>query len=208
MQIRTIIIILLIFGAIGYLVQFDFIETPIVDFLEQKAPWSVSTFNFVKTNVVDGSLMGLLMVLMFVNIPLLPSPPAEAYVLFTFAKGANIFGIFAITVLVYIFFALIYYFIGRFYGQKILEKRFKRPIGRIKFLDRYMGPLIFIAYLLPIPIPIPLASILVLFSGSYKTDIIKIIAAVGMATLIRFGVVVILYLFYQPLIEKYLIPIS
>lgn len=186
----------------------DLVQDPLVNFLEQKVPWSVSTFNFVKNNVVDGSLMGLLMVLMFVNIPLLPSPPAEAYVLFTFAKGANVFGIFAITIFVYILFALIYYFLGRFYGQKILEKRFKRPIGHVKLLDRYTGPLIFIAYLLPIPIPIPLASILVLFAGSYKTDILKIIVAVGMATLIRFGVIVILYLFYQPVIEKYLLPIT
>ena len=204
MKLKSIAIILLIIAAAGFLFQQKSIQEPVLKFLSNNIPWSLPTFTFIKDNVSSGNLIGLILYLLFVNIPLLPSPPAEAYVLFSFLKGANIFGIIFITVAISMLFALVYYFIGRLFGQRILEKIFKKPVGHISLLERFMGPLIFLVYMLPIPLPIPAGTILVLSAGSYKTDIRKVMAAVGMGTLFRILIIIALYYLYTPLIKPYL----
>lgn len=204
MNIKAIITIVLIIVALGFLLQQDFIRKHVLEFLNQNSPWVIPLFTFIKDNITSGSLIGLFLFLLFASIPILPSPPAEAYTIFSLSKGANIFGIIFITILVYLLFAVIYYFIGRFFGQRVLEKIFKRPIGHIPFLGRFIGPLIFFAHLLPIPLPIPLATILILISGFYKTDFRKVMVAVGMGTLFRVLIVASLYYFNAPFIENYL----
>jgi len=195
-------------AAVGFLLQQKLIQEPVLNFLNQNIPWSVPLFTLIKDSISSGSLIGLILFLIFANIPLLPSPPAEAYAIFSFSKGTNVFGILFITTLVYILFAVIYYFIGRLYGQKILKKILRREIGRIPILDRFMGPLIFFVYLLPLPIPIPIATILVLLAGFYKTEFNKVVAAVAMGTLFRFIIIIALYYFFTPLIEPYLSPLK
>ena len=207
MKLKSIVVILLIIVALGFLFQQKSIQDPVLKFLNENIPWPIPLFTFVKDNLSSGTLIGLFLFLMFANIPLLPSPPVEAYAIFALSKETNIFGILFITVLVYMLFAVIYYFIGRFYGQKILEKVLRRKIGHIKLLDRFIGPLIFFAYLLPLPLPIPIPTILVLVAGFYKTDFRKVIAAVAMGTLFRFLIIIILYHFFTPLIEPYLSPL-
>jgi len=204
---KSIVIILLIIIGLGFLFQQKFIQEPVLKFLNENISWSIPLFTFVKDNVSSGTLIGLILFLMFVSVPLLPSPPAEAYVIFAFSKGTNIFGILFVTVLVYMLFAFIYYFIGRFYGHKILEKLLKRQIGHIPILDRYMGPLVFFAYLVPIPLPISVSTILILIAGFYKTEFSKVMAAVAMGTLFRFLIIIILYHFFTPAIEPYLSPL-
>lgn len=208
MKLKSIAIILLIIAAAGFLFQQKSIQEPVLNFLNSNIPWSIPLFTFVKDNLSSGTLIGLFLFLVFANIPLLPSPPAEAYAIFAFSKGTNIFGILFLTVLVYMLFAVIYYFIGRFYGQKILEKLLRREIGHIKLLDRFIGPLVFFAYLLPLPLPIPVTTILVLVGGFYKTDFRKVMAAVAMGTLLRFILIMTLYHFYTPVIEPYLSPLK
>lgn len=204
MKLKSIAIILLIIAAAGFLFQQKFIQEPVLKFLNDNIPWSLPAFTFIKDNVSSGNLIGLILYLVFVNIPLLPSPPAEAYILFSFLKGAHIFGIIFITVAIYMIFALIYYFIGRFFGQRVLEKIFKKPVGHISLLERFIGPLIFLVYMLPIPLPIPAGTILVLFAGFYKTDIRKVMAAVGMGTVFRILIILALYYLYRPLLQPYL----
>ena len=208
MKLKSIVIILLIIVALGFLFQQAPIQEPVLKFLNANIPWSIPLFTFVKDNVSSGSLIGLFLFLVFANIPLLPSPPAEAYAIFAFTKETNMFGILFLTVVVYMFFAVIYYFIGRFYGQKILEKILRRPVGHIQILNRFIGPLVFFAYLLPLPLPIPVATILVLVAGFYKTDFRKIMAAAAMGTLLRFILIITLYHFFTPAIEPYLSPLK
>lgn len=204
MNIKRILTIALVVVVIFLLFQQSFVQEPVLNFLNQNIPWSIPLFTFVKGNILSGSLVGLLIFLVFVNIPVLPSPPAEAYIIFSFSKGANIFGIIFITILVYLTFGLVYYLIGRLFGQQVLEKIFKKPITVIPFLERFIGPIIFFTYLLPIPLPISLSSIVVLVAGFYKTDLSKVIAAVAMGTLFRVLIIIALYYFYTPFIDPYL----
>ena len=208
MKLKSIVIILLIIAAVGFLFQQKSIQEPVLKFLNANIPWSIHLFTFVKDNISSGTLIGLFLFLMFANIPLLPSLPSEVYAIFAFSKGTNIFGILFLTVLIYMFFAFVYYFIGRFYGQKILEKLLRRPVGHVQLLDRFIGPLIFFAHLLPLPLPIPIPAILVLVAGFYKTDSRKVMAAVAMGTLLRFIAIIVLYHFYTPVIEPYLSPLK
>lgn len=208
MKLKSIVIILLIIAAAGFLFQQKSIQEPILNFLNTDIPWFIPLFTFVKDNISSGTLIGLFLFLVFANIPILPSPPAEAYAIFAFSEGTNIFGILFLTVLVYMLFATVYYFIGRFYGQKILEKLLRRPVGHIQLLDRFMGPLMFFAYLLPLPFPIPIPTILVLVAGFYKTEFSKVMAAVAIGTLLRFIAIVVLYHFFTPVIEPYLYPLK
>lgn len=208
MNLKPILITLLILTAIGVLLQQEFIQKPVLELLKQKIPWSISTFGFVKDNVTSGSLMGLLLYLIFVNIPVLPSPPAETYIIFAFLKGTNIFGILLITILIYMLFAAIYYFIGRFFGQRVIEKLLKRPVGYIPILDRFMGPIIFFAHIIPMPLPIPLGTISILFAGYYKAQFNKVMVAVGMGMLFRIVIILILYKLFTPTIEHYLSPLN
>ncbi len=175
------------------LLQLKSIRTSVSNFINQNIPWSIPAFSFIKNNLEAGSLIGLLLYLVFVNIPFLPSPPAEAYAIFSFSKGTNIFGILFVTVLVYIFFAAVYYFIGRFFGKRMLEKMLKRPVRYYPILDKLIAPIVFFAHLLPIPFPLPLATITILFAGFYRTELTRVMAAVGMGTLFRFVIIITLY---------------
>lgn len=204
MKLKNIIIVLLILAALGFLFQQKFVQEPVLNFLNNSIPWSIPSFTYIKDNIASGTLIGLILYLVFVNIPVLPSPPAEAYIIFSFLKGTNIFGIILVTVALSMLFALIYYFIGRFFGQRLLEKILKRPVGYSPLLDRFIGPIMFFVYMLPIPVPLPAGTALVLLSGFYKTDFRKVMAAVGMGTLFRILIVLALYHFYTPLIEPYL----
>lgn len=204
MGIKSILTFLIVVVALFILFQQSFVQEPVLDFLNQNIPWSIPLFTFIKDNVLSGTLVGLLIFLVFVNIPILPSPPAEAYIIFSFTKGANIFGIILITILIYLAFGLIYYIIGRFFGQRVLEKIFKKPVAVNPFLERFIGPIIFFTYLLPIPLPISLSSIVVLVAGFYKTQLNKVIAAVVMGTLFRVLLVIALYYLYSPIIDNYL----
>lgn len=193
MNIKKIIITLLIIAAIGFLLQQKFIREPVLNFLNENIPWSIPTFTYIKDNISAGTLIGLLLYLIFVSIPLLPSPPAEAYTIFSLSKGTNIFGIVFITILVYMVFAVMIYFIGRFFGKRMLEKMLKRTVNHHPILDRLIVPLIFFAYIIPIPLPIPLATITVLFAGFYKSELIRVLAAVGVGTLFRLILTITLY---------------
>lgn len=206
--IKQLIIISLIVAIVGLLSQQKSVQEATLKFVNQNIPWLVPVFNYAKYQILSGTLIGLFLYLVFANIPLLPSLPAEAYIIFSFIKGSNVFGIIGITTFVYVFFAIGYYLIGRLFGERILEKMFKKPIGYSNFLDRFIGPLIFIAYLLPIPVPIPVATALVLISGSYKTKLTIVIKAVAVATLLRFSGIIILYHFYTPIIQEYLDPLN
>ena len=208
MKIKVIIIFLLIVATAGFLLQQGFIQKTLSNFLSQSIPWSIPTFTYIKDNVLAGSLVGLIIYLVFVNIPLLPSLPAEAYAIFAFSKGTNILGILITSTLIYMLFALTYYFVGRLYGKRILERLLKRPVEYSALLDRFIGPIIFFAYLLPIPVPVPIGTISILLAGSYKTRLAKVMAAAGMGTLLRFLIVIILYNFFTPAIEQYLSPLK
>ncbi len=198
------LIFVIIVAVLVILFQQSFVQEPVLNFLNQNIPWSIPLFTFVKDNILSGSLVGLLIFLVFVNIPVIPSPPAEAYIIFSFSKGANIFGIIFITILVYLLFGLVYYLVGRFFGHRVLEKIFKKPVTIIPFLERFIGPIIFFTYLLPIPLPVSLPSIAVLVAGFYKTNLSKVIAAVAMGTLFRILIIIALYYFYTPVIDTYL----
>lgn len=204
MNIKRLVIILLIVVALGFLFRQQFVYEPVSEFLNQDIPWSIPLVAYITVNISSGTLVGLLLYLAFVNIPILPSPPAEAYLLFAVSKGTNVIGVLLAAVLVYIIFSSIYYFIGRYFGQRLLEKLLKRSIGHIPILERFIVPITFFAFLLPIPIPIPLGTILILLSGYYKVPYVRVIAAVGTGLLLRFVGILILYNFYTPLIGYYL----
>ncbi len=191
-------------ASLTVLLQQKFIQESVLSFLNENIPWSIPTFTFVKDNVISGSIVGLILYLLFVNIPILPNPPAEAYILFSFLKGTNIFVIILVTVAISLLLATVYYFLGRFFGQRMLEKMLKMPVKYNQFIDRYIGPLIFFVFMLPIPFPIPAGTILVLFAGFYKTDFKKVMAAVGMGNMFRILIVLVLYYLYRPVLQPYL----
>lgn len=204
MNIKSILTFVLVVAVFVILFQQSFVQEPVLDFLNQNIAWSIPLFTFIRDNVLSGTLAGLLIFLVFVNIPILPSPPAEAYIIFSFTKGTSIFGIVLITILVYLAFGLVYYLIGRLFGQRVLENIFKKPITVIPFLERFIGPIIFFTYLLPVPLPISLPSIVVLVAGFYKTKLSKVLSAVVMGTLLRVLLIVALYYLYTPIIDYYL----
>lgn len=204
--IQKFIIILSIVLAIASFLQLSFVQETILDFLNQNIPWSIPAFNYIKIQVLSGSLIGLFLYLMFTNIPLLPGLPAEAFVIFSYLKGTGIVGIVFIAAIVYAFFAAVYYFVGRFFGKKILEKMLRIKLKYSPTLDRFSGTLLFFIYLLPIPLPIPIGTVLVMLFGFYRTKFSRIIAAVGFSTAIRFLLMILLYK-YTP-INSYFEPVE
>lgn len=203
MNLKAIILSILIIVAVGILLQQEAVQKPVLNFLDRNIPWSIPAFTFVKDNIASGSLIGVVLFLLFANIPLLPSPPAEAYIVFAFVKGTNIFGILFVSVLFYVLVSLVYYFIARFWGQKILDKLLKRHVGHSEFLDKFIGPIIFFSHLLPLPFPISLPTITILLAGTYKAKLSQVIVAVGMGTLFRILIILAIYQFNKPLIEHY-----
>ncbi|MEM5797237.1 MAG: hypothetical protein QXP82_02455 [Candidatus Aenigmatarchaeota archaeon] len=196
--------ILLIIVALAFLFQQNLVQQPVINFLKQNIPWSIPLFTYVKNNFLSGTLIGLLIFLVFANIPILPSPPAEAYIIFAFSKGTNVFGIIFITILVYLSFGLIYYLIGRFSGQRVLDKIFKKPFTTVPFLERFIVPIIFFSYIIPIPLPISLPTIAVLISGFYRTELRRVAAAIAMGMLFRVLIFIALYYLYAPYTNSYL----
>lgn len=208
MNLRTIIVALLISLALGILFQQKFVQEPALNFIKQNIPWSISIFSYIKDSVISGSLIGLFLYLIFASIPVLPSPPAEAYIVFALSTGTNIFVILFLTTLFHVFLATIYYFLGILFGKKILESMLKREVKHIPFIDRFIVPVTFFAYLLPIPLPIPVTTVLVLLTGFYRTEFIRVVVAVGFGTLLRILGIIVLYYLYSPAIDPYLVSLK
>src|SRR3989338_2326503 len=105
---RQLVLVFIISITVAFLMKQDFIREPTVGFINSNIPWSVAAFNFIRSNVAGGTLTGLTMYLVFANIPFIPSLPAEAYVIFSHVKGANVIGILGITTSIYVCFATFY----------------------------------------------------------------------------------------------------
>lgn len=184
------------------------VQEPVIDFLKQSMPWSVSVFGYVEEHVLSGSPMGVLLYLLFANIPILPSIPAEAYAIFAFMKGTNMLVILFLTAAVYMLFAAAYYIIGYFFGNRILEKMLKKKVAYNSLIDKLSGFIILLVYAIPIPLPIPSGGILVMLFGSYRSKFMRIILLVGFATLLKFLLVIALYHRYTDLLVQYLGPLN
>lgn len=194
------IILLIIAGIIALIVTQKSIQDTILDFLSRNIPY----FPYIMRQVSSGTLIGVLLYATFANIPILPSLPSEAYAIIAYTKGSNILGIIFIITGVYVIFASIYYFIGRLFGLRIIEKITKKQIKPGRLFQNFSGTVLFLLYLFPIPVIGSFASILILFLGAYKAELKKVVAIVALAIFLRFLAILLLYKINMPLIEKYL----
>ncbi len=180
------------------------IRNNMLNFLNETIPWSIPVFSYIKEQLLAGTIIGLVIYLIFANIPLIPSLPGEAYFLFAYIKGTNAIALILVTTLIFVIYAAISYLIGLLFGRKLVEKIVKKPITYNKFLDKFSSPLIFFAYLIT---PLSLHTILTLIFGVYRTGFKKLIIIVTIATFLKYLAIILLYEFYSPVIERY-IPIN
>lgn len=185
-------ILLLVILTITFLNREKFYQEAVLNFINQKIPWGIPLFSFVREQVTSGTLIGIALFLTFANIPLLPSPPGETYVVYAYNLNKNLIGTLLVVTSVFLIFAAIYYSLGYLFGHWILEKITKRHVGYNKILARLAPILIFLTYLLPLPFS-P-ATFLTLLFGTYRTGFRSVVIAAALGISIRF---LLLLLFFQ-----------
>ena len=192
MNLLKILAIAVIFIIVALFVQSKAQPTTqqkILNVLSEDVAPKIPLYSFVKNNIAAGNLIGVITVVGFSNIPILPGPPVEAYLIFAFSKGTNpILLVLTVSVLTSVT-ASISYFVGYIFGPKVVEKITKKPFKYSKTMSSLSVPIIFIITLLPLPIP----GIFPFIFGAYKSKYRNFIIAVFIANIIRFSVALVLF---------------
>lgn len=146
-------------------------------------------YPFIKDDVAEGTLKGVIAYTVFANIPFVPNPPLEPYVIFSMAKGTNpillVLTISAITSIA----VSMNYFIGYLFGPKLIEKITKKEFKRSKIMSLLGIPIIFFTHLIPIPIP----AVFPFIFGAYRVNYKFFILAALLGTLIKFSLILFLF---------------
>lgn len=192
-----IVIFLLVAFYVQSLVQPDATKK-ISDFLSNNVAPNIPFYQFIKDNVGAGNLLGVISFTVFANMPILPSPPTEAYVIFAFIKGTNPVLIVLVVSIITAVTTSINYLIGYIFGPKLIEKITKRDFKYNRIINFLSAPITFFTHLLPIPI----GGLFSILFGAYKSNYRNFIVAAILGTLIKFSLVLFLFSQYSDVISK------
>ncbi len=152
----------------------------------------------MKDDIAQGTLKGTIAYVMFSNIPFIPSPPVEPYVLFAVSKGTNPVLLVLTVSIVTLMTTSINYFIGYLFGPRLVEKITKKEFKYSKKMSALSAPITFFTHLLPLPIP----AVFPFIFGAYKSDYKLFAIAAFLGILIRFTFVLFLFDKYSHVLSQ------
>ncbi len=201
MNIIKTLFFLIIFLAVAFFIQSKVqpeAQQKILNFLSESIAPNIPFYSFFMDNIATGNIVGVITFIAFANIPILPNPPSEIYILFAASKGTNpillVLTVSAITLIT----SSVTYSIGYIFGPKIVEKITKKEFKYSKIMNSLSAPITFLTHLLPLPIP----GIFPFIFGAYKSNYKNFSIAVALGTLIRFSAVMFLYAQYGDVVSQ------
>ena len=201
MKLLKILVILIILASITLYLQSKFQPTTyhqISDFSSKYIASKIPYYTFIKSNLVGGTLLGVIMFVAFANIPVIPNPPPEAYLIFALTKGTNpvlmILAVTGVTVIT----SSINYLVGYLFGPKIIEKITKKEFKYSKVMNSLSFPITLFVHFIPLPV----TSFLTILFGAYKSKYTSFVTAVILGTVLRYSLVLFLFNRYENEINK------
>lgn len=148
-------------------------------------------YSFFEHDLKEGTLAGVAAFVGFANIPFVPNPPAEPYVIYSYTKGTSPVLLVLLVAGIGTISSSISYILGRLFGPKFIKKLTKKEFKHSPIIDRLSGPITFVTHALPIPIP----GIFPFLFGAYKSSYRSFILAAFLGVTVRYSL--ILYLFVK-----------
>ena len=192
MNLIKIIVVATVFLVTAFLIQSivqPVANEKIVNFLSDEVFPRMPFYSFFKNDIAEGTLKGVIAYAIFVNIPFIPNPPLEPYVIFSISKGTNpILLVLTISVITSIAVS-INYLLGYMFGPKLIEKITKKEFKHSKLMSFLSVPITFLTHLLPIPIP----AVFPFIFGAYRVNYKFFVLAAFLGVLIKFIIVLLLF---------------
>ena len=197
----TIAVFVMVFLTVAFFIQ-GIIQPAtsekLVNFLSDQIFPKMPFYQFIKSDIAEGTLKGVIVYITFANIPFVPSPPPEPYIIFAMSKGTNpILLVLTVSVITSITVS-INYFLGFIFGPRLIEKITKKEFKHSRIMSLLSAPITFITHLTPIPIP----GIFPFIFGAYRANYKFFVLAAFLGTLIKFSVVLFLFQEYGQMFSR------
>ncbi len=192
MKLIKILLVLALIGAIAFVLSIGLpakTKQEILGYVEQLAT-NLPFYAFLKEEVLGGTWKGLVAFVAFSNIPILPNPPVEPYIIFVYTKGVDPFIIVLTIACLTVITSTLSYLFGYLFGPSLIEKITGKPFTFSERMDFLSAPVTFITHMLPIP------NIFPFIFGAYHSHYRNFIIAVFLATAIRFAAVLFIFQTY------------
>ena len=195
MNITKILVFTILFLTVAFFVQSKvqpIVQQKISNFILENIALKIPLYSFVKDNLLEGNIIGVITFVTFANIPIIPSPPSEAYIIFAFTKGTNPILIISVVSVITTITSSISYLIGYIFGPKVVEKITKKEFKYSRIMNFLSVPITFLTHLLPLPLP----AVFPFIFGAYKSNYRNFVIAAFFGVVVRFSSVIILFNLY------------